>query len=372
MDNSNYIYEIRNTATGIQGTTDYVVNLGAILYNDRVINLSNLIIPLREQSFFVLPDDKGKYAAVNVYYDPDSGVFVFDIVRKSSVFVQTVSSVAPSNYLPIAQFVLQESYGSYNVLVVNQYSKMSTFSITKSFFQGDRGAQGPVGDTGYAGYTGAQGRVGLGGGMGHTGAQGITGVGAEGAQGAQGTTGVYPAMDLLFYGKFKSDDIRLIDYSVYEQDMIWEAFGAGYIAYGATGVSNETGMFFVSRDPSEFTVEEGLKDNCHNIRYNGGQSSYSSSKFIGFTGSVQAWIRLDTPPGSDFTYTVDPSNSLRLSFADASTFFPTSWEWDLGIGGGFIRTRTFIYVFSSHGTYVVTLRAYNAAGVSERSKAITV
>jgi hypothetical protein len=369
MDNTNLIYEIRNA----DGTIDYVVNLGAVLYNEHVLNISNLIIPLRSQSFFTLPEDKGKFAAVNVYYNPDDGVFVFDLVIKSDTFIQNISSDALSNYLPIAQFIIQEAYGSFDVLVVNQFSKMSTFSITQQFEQGDRGSQGPVGDTGLAGYVGVRGLTGLDGLTGFTGFQGVTGMGAQGARGPQGETGLYPSTELLYYSKFKSDSIQLVDYSVFERDLVWGSTGAGYTGVGYTGVGlGDTGEFFVPQTLSAYVVEDGIVDQCQSITYRGGVSSYTCTGFIGFTGTIQAWVRLDVPPQADFSYVVSPSSSLRYTFTDISTMSPTRWEWDLGDGGGTVTASSFSYLFSAHGDYIVTLRAYNAAGVSERSKVITV
>ena len=370
MENSNFIYEVHGTATGIQRLTDYAVDFGSVLYNGQILNISSLIIPLRDQTFFTLPEDKGKYAAVNTYYNVDDGAFVFDLVKKSESFIQDVTADAISNYLPIAQFIIQESYGSFDVLVINQYSKMSTFSITQDFEQGDRGTQGPVGDTGLNGYTGSVGETGIGGLMGYTGPQGITGVGSAGAMGLQGTTGYYPSTDLLFYSKFKTDDISLLDYAVFERDLGWGATGSGYTGVGYTGVGlGDTGIFFMSQDQSSFVVEDGIVDRCHSVTYRGGLSAYTNSKFIGFTGSIQAWIRLDVPPIADFSYTV---NSLRVTFTDTSTMVPTAWEWDFGSGGEKIHSRDVTYTFSSHGTYLITLIASNAAGTSERVKSITI
>jgi hypothetical protein len=369
MDNSNVIYERKN----IDGTVDYVIDLGSILYNNRVLNISNLVIPLRSQTFFTLPADKGKYAAVNVYYDVDTGAFIFDLVAKSTTFIQNNTADALFNYLPIAQFIIQEAFGAFNVLVINQYSKMSTFSITKTFISGDRGEQGPVGDTGYAGHTGNIGNTGIDGIYGTTGAQGSTGMGVQGATGSQGATGYQPDLDLLFYAKFKSDDIRLVDYSIYERDFGWGASGAGYTGVGYTGIGmGDTGLFFFPGSASDYAVEEGIVDNCHAVQYNGGWSSYKYHRWLGFTGTIQAWVRLDVPPKADFVYEVDIANSLKCTFTDTSMFYPTAWEWDLGLGGELVRTSGFSYVFAAHGSYTVTLRAINAAGVSQRVKVITI
>lgn len=366
MDNVNIVYERKNT----DGTSDYVVSLGTVLYNDRIINLSNLVIPIRQQSFFDLPGDKGKYAAVNVYYGVDSGIFVFDTAKKDTQFIQQVSAEAVSNCLPVAQFIIQESFGKFVVSHINQFSKMSTFSFTQRFELGDQGLQGPVGDTGAQGYTGAEGFTGQVGLIGPTGIQGLTGLGLSGATGLQGDTGYYPSFDMLFYGKFKSDDVRLTDYSVQERDFGWGASGAGYYAveYTSPGV---TGLVFINKDPSYYTVEEGIIDNCHSIVYEGGWSSYKSRKYIGFTGTIQAWVQLDIPPQADFTYVRDPVTSLKFTFTDTSLFFPTSWEWQVD-GGSPVVSSNFTYIFATHGSHLVSLKAHNASGMSERVKTIVV
>jgi hypothetical protein len=369
MDNSNIIYERKNA----DGTVDYIVSLGSILYNNRVLTVSNLVIPIRGKSFFTLPEDKGKYAAVNVYYNTEDGTFLFDLVTKSKTFIQNVTADAVSNHLPIAQFIIQESYGTFKVLVINQYSKMAAFSITKNFVTGIQGAQGPVGDTGYAGYTGSQGNTGLQGLVGYTGPKGVTGVGLQGVTGPQGDTGIQPDLDLLLYAKFKSDDTRLIDYSVYERDFGWGASGAGYTGVGYTGIGlGDTGLFFYAQEASSYEVEDGIVDNCHSITYRGGWSSYKHPRWLGFTGTIQAWIRLDVPPKADFAYEVDPSDNLRYIFTDTSMFYPTSWEWTLGIGSEVIKAQNFSYLFPAHGTYMITLRSSNASGTSQRVRVIIV
>ena len=51
MDNANNIFERKN----LDGSIDYVVNIGNILYNNKIVSLSNLVIPLRQQTIFILP-----------------------------------------------------------------------------------------------------------------------------------------------------------------------------------------------------------------------------------------------------------------------------------------------------------------------------
>lgn len=369
MENSNLISERRNA----DGTVDYIVSLGTILYNDRVLSLSNMLIPLRDQTFFTLPDEKDYFAAVNVYYNPDSGLFTFDVVGKSTSILQFITADAIPNSLPIAQFIIKQSVVAFDVIVVNQYSRMATFTITNDFTQGTAGHQGPMGYTGAVGQDGSQGLTGYVGDAGDTGVQGLTGMGVIGATGLQGATGYSPDPQLLFYGRFKSDDMTLSDYSIYEQDLGWGASGAGLTGVGYTGVGlGDTGTIFIPGDPTSFEVEDGIVDQCHAITYRGGWSSYSSEMFIGFTGSIHAWVRVDVPPIVDFSYSIpNPSTPLRLYFSDTSMFFPTSWQWD--IDGTLVTTqRSFSYLFASSGTYLVTLRDTNAAGSSEKTKVVVV
>ena len=76
---SNTITERKNA----DGSVDYIVTLGYLLYNDKILNIRNLIIPLRNQTFFTLPEDKDKYAIVNIYYKVETGKFTFDTVYKN-------------------------------------------------------------------------------------------------------------------------------------------------------------------------------------------------------------------------------------------------------------------------------------------------
>jgi len=156
MENTNSIYERKNP----DGTTDYVVNFGDILYNDKILRLSNLVIPLKQQSFFYLPLEKRFYAAVNIYYSVTDGSFVFDLLKKSSSYIDFYDATALTNLLPVGQFIIQQSLASFEVKKINAYSRMSTFSITTDFEKGDIGAKGPVGETGFIGETGIQGNTG--------------------------------------------------------------------------------------------------------------------------------------------------------------------------------------------------------------------
>ncbi len=74
-------------ATGPAGDERYTVNLGTVLYNNRFVNLNNLIIPFERATIFSLPEDAGKYAVVNVYYDVEQQNFYFDRLLLSDKYV---------------------------------------------------------------------------------------------------------------------------------------------------------------------------------------------------------------------------------------------------------------------------------------------
>jgi len=365
MDNANNIYERKNT----DGSVDYVINMGNILYNQRILSLSNIVLPIKQQTFFILPQEKNYYAIVNVYYSVDSGIFIFDTIKKSSKYIESYDSSIISNKLPIGQFVLQQTLNSFIVKKINLFSKMSTFSITTKFTQGDQGKRGDVGCTGIEGYTGYIGYTGNDGLIGYTGAQGLTGVGAVGLTGMQGATGIYPDVRLLCYYKFKTEEDTLIDYSVYERDLTWGATGAGYtgIIYTGTGYT-ETGIEFITKDESSYGVEEGIVDNCLSINYNGGDSAYTKNIYLGFSGVIQTWVNVNQVPIADFVYIVGSNHTL--TFMSTSLYFPLTVSWD--IDGSIYNVGTVVHAFSSAGTYLVKLTVGNSVGTNSKTEEIVV
>ena len=368
MDNANNIFERKN----LDGSIDYVVNIGNMLYNDRIVSISNLVIPMRQQTFFTLPDEKRFFAIINVYYSVEDGAFVFDIVKKSDKYIESCDSAALTNAVPIGQFVLQQSLSSFVVKNINLYSKMSTFSITTNFVEGDRGAQGEVGDTGFLGCTGLQGFTGMDGMMGYTGVQGETCVGDIGFQGMQGATGIYPDLDMLMYLKFKTDDINLTDYSAYEQDLIWGATGAGVtgIVYDSEGYTGEH-IEFIDQGQSSFIVEEGIKDSCHSVEYRGGLSGYRNDKYIGFTGTIHTWLNINQTPIASFYYEAYTGmTGYPMRFVNTSLYDPKSLEWD--INGAVYNANIVLHTFGSTGMYIVKLTATNLVGSHTKSELITV
>lgn len=367
MDNKNTIYERKN----IDGSIDYIVDIGSILYNNRIVDLSNLLIPLRSQIFFNLPSEKNYYAAINVYYKISDGNFIFDTIEKSDKILRFSDSNIITNVIPIAQFIIQQSLSSFEVKNINSYSKMSVFSITSNFLNGDQGAKGPVGSTGLEGFTGTFGETGLEGCNGITGTQGMTGIGIKGPTGNQGMTGYYPDLDLLTHYKFKTDDIYLTDYSVYERDFEWGSTGAGVTGIFWTGIYyTETGIEEIDQGQTDFIAEEGIKDNCHAITYRGGLSGYEYSRYIGFTGVIQAWVNLDVRPIANFIYEIDQLNPLKVQFTDTSLYYPTELVWD--VNGTYYGAGIFTHIFPASGTYIVKLTATNLSGSMSFAMSITV
>jgi hypothetical protein len=368
MDNTNNIFERKS----IDGSIDYVVTMGSFFYNDKIVSLSNVVIPIKSQTFFSLPDERRFFAAVNVYYSVSKGGFVFDTIKKSEKYIDVCDGDALSNEVPIGQFIIQQSLVGFEVKKINFYSKMSTFTITDTYEKGDQGLKGPVGYTGLLGYTGLQGPTGIPGFMGYTGLQGDTGVGLQGMTGLQGCTGVYHDLNLQAYYKFKTDDIYVTDYSVYERDLLWGSTGAGVtgiIYMGASFV--ETGIEFIDQGQSPYALEQGIVDNCHSVQYKGGRAGYSNSRYVGLTGTINTWINVNQPPIADFIcefYTGMTGYPVR--FIDASMFYPKSVRWD--INGTVYTSGIVTHTFGETGMYLVTFTATNAAGAHTKTEIIMV
>lgn len=342
---------------GATGLVDYVVDVGNVLIDDQVVTLGKITVPLRGQSFFTLPSEKGKYAVVNAYYDMERGNFVFDRVLLSDKFVSSCNSRAIPNLIPMAQFALKQSAGGFTVEAVNEYSRMATYMIGAWGETGEPGLQGPLGPTGWDGHSGTQGYTGMQGLVGYTGFQGPTGVGAQGAQGVQGATGVYSDLYLLLHLKFKSEDDVQTDYSVYERDFTWSATGLGVTGSGAVSV---------------FSKETGVVDNCHSIVYNGDFASYKHNEYLdfyGFTGVVQAWVRVDVSPKADFTYTGVQGVTGVLRFTEKCTYFPEEWSWYMD--DSLVSTSRIFTRVVPTGEHLVRIESTNAAGTGAKTKLVT-
>jgi len=240
---------------------------------------------------------------------------------------------------------------------VNEYSRMSCFSISDGGETGEPGIQGPLGPTGWQGYSGAQGWTGIEGIIGETGKDGATGIGVTGMPGVRGETGVYPDLNLLMYMKFKSDGDVQTDYSAYARDCTWSATGLG-----VTGAQDVT---------SSFTAETGIVDNCHSIVHTGDESYYQHDSYVdfsGYTGVLQAWVRVDVKPKSDFYYTGVNGVTGVVRFSEQCSYFPASWQWTMD--GTEVSSAQIFTTTVSTGEHLVRLRATNAAGYMDKTKLV--
>jgi hypothetical protein len=343
----------------------YTVDLGTFLYNETFLSLNNLVIPLKDQIFFDLPQDKNKYAVINIYYDATGGYFIFDKIGVYDKYVEKITATALFNVIPIAQFVIRESLGGFEVINFSEYSQMSTFTITDVFTQGETGLKADIGCTGARGVTGLDGAMGYTGPIGDTGSYGLTGMSFPGITGPMGETGAYVDENLLLYYKFNSSDIKLIDFSPYERDSV----------FTYTGILDD-----YDNPLSYFSKELGIVDSCHNVIYEGGFSSYKRNEFFEFggeTGTISAWIKLTEKPIADFTYTV---TGLYFTPVNISERHPTSWIWWIDYDpsyegedlGNVFTVKNPKYIFSDYGTYIVKLRAINANGYNEISKFVEI
>jgi len=159
------------------------------------------------------------------------------------------------------------------------------------------------------------------------------------------------------YYKFKSDSEDLIDYSAYQRDCAWGVTGTG-----VTGAS----------EPSSFTRETGIVDNCHSVVYRGDRSSYTYGAYVdfsGYTGVLQAWVRVDVPPEVDFSYTGVAGVTGVLRFTEHCGYFPESWVWKID-GAHASSSKIFTQVVAT-GEHLVSLTSSNAAGSMERTKLVT-
>lgn len=352
--------------TGIRGLPQekqYTVDLGTILYNDTFLDLNSLVIPFKDQTFFNLPQDKNKYAVVNIYYDAEQGHFVFDKLGVFDRYVDKLSATVIFNAIPVAQFILRESQGSFEVVSYNEYSQMSTFTITDTFTQGETGLKAGIGETGPLGDTGLHGDMGYTGPVGDTGYPGLAGESHQGITGAVGETGVYVDTDLLLYLKFKTSDIDQADFSPYERDVVFFY----------------TGIYDYEEKPiSYFVKEPGVVDYSHNVVYEGGTSHYKRQEFFKFgreTGTLSAFIKLTQKPLANFTYTLSDVVLPRVTvdFTDTSGGNPTSWMWWMDYDPSFqgvepaatYTVKNPSHIFLSAGTHLVKLRAINVNGYSE-------
>lgn len=78
-----------------------------------------------------------------------------------------------------------------------------------------------------------------------------------------------------------------------------------------------------------------------------------------------------TAPGASFSSNVTSGTApLNVLFTDTSTGSPTAWNWNFGDGTSSTQKNP-AHVYSTAGTYTVTLTASNSAGSNTATKQIT-
>ena len=349
----------------------YIANIGDIIYNDRVVRITNKIIPIFDQVFFTLPADKDKYAAVNAYYNVDSGVFEFDLLGIYANKVDFIKAEALWNKLPIAQFTLKQDLGSFIVENVNEFTEMATYAVTSDFIQGVTGLPGAQGLQGITGYQGFMGLTGYEGVQGLTGIQGITGVGPAGEQGLLGVTGLGYDYTYLADLKFESNRVGVFDRSLHEVDCVFSYTGMAGTT-GFIGVENSIvgmGGSVTGLIDSSFTRVPGIVDYAHDVYYGGGISEYSKNTYLPFSGAISCWLKLNQRPRAMFTYTI--GLDYKVTFLDSSLSFPTEWLWDFG-DGLTTDVKDPVHIYSEAGSYIVSLKVTNELGSSFRYAEITI
>ena len=92
----------------------------------------------------------------------------------------------------------------------------------------------------------------------------------------------------------------------------------------------------------------------------------------GGTTSVSKAVTVTTPaPVASFDFSPAPTAGQTVTFTDSSTNTPTSWAWTFGDGGtSTIKNPT--HVFTTAGTFSVTLKATNAGGSASVTKTVNI
>jgi len=77
------------------------------------------------------------------------------------------------------------------------------------------------------------------------------------------------------------------------------------------------------------------------------------------------------PPTAAFTFAVDATNTLKVTFTN-STQNGKTYLWNFGDGTGTSTDASPSYTYAESGTYTVTLTATNEGGTNQTTKTITV
>jgi len=87
------------------------------------------------------------------------------------------------------------------------------------------------------------------------------------------------------------------------------------------------------------------------------------------TGYINVQTEPQDPPVADFSGSPTSGfEPLTVNFTDLSTNGPTTWSWDFGDGVGTSTQQNPTYIYSSYGTYTVSLTVTNAIGSDTQTK----
>ena len=159
-------------------------------------------------------------------------------------------------------------------------------------------------------------------------------------------------------------------------------FRAGNVQSGdwwAFSRSSDGSTWGVFDEIYQETVISGNKDNAHPHTFTtfGGYQFFGGGWNYDISSGNSAAIWTDKPlvvaPVADFTSDVISGlPPLTVNFTDLSTNIPTSWLWDFGDpASGPLNTSTLqspSHIYTSAGTYTVTLTATNAGGFDTEIK----
>lgn len=138
---------------------------------------------------------------------------------------------------------------------------------------------------------------------------------------------------------------------------------AGYLLWRdgyIVDVGNVTAYPVGSLPPGTYNFKVQAYDSDNNY------SAYTSIVSITLAGAPQ-------PPTASFTKSAASGIApLTVDFTDTSANLPTSWLWNFGDGSATSTSKNPSHVFSTSGTFTVTLTATNAAGSNQTSQTVIV
>lgn len=122
------------------------------------------------------------------------------------------------------------------------------------------------------------------------------------------------------------------------------------------------GSTSTAENPTHIYSREGTYTVKLTVTNSYGSDTYEAASYI-YVYSIAA-------PAADFSSNVTSGSvPLSVQFTDLSTSGPTAWEWDFNSDGRVDSTeQNPVYVYTSTGTYSVTLNAINGTARGNRTK----